>query len=259
MKKEVPIIFGIIILIFSIWLAISLSYKHFYEIMLIGLLFILYPITKKYFKTKILIQLYVLFAIIGGLIADLLIGPTIGELWYYNYTLIFEYVLLYLIIYPLGGLVMIMSFLYFLKNCKLKKPKKISTTPLKNIAILSLIISITFIILKYNYNLNYSGFWFGSFFCLFIIFAINYYSEKKNKTSFISILLTNPKPVIITSLLGTYINAFIHEYPNVFAQQWVYQNMIFQNIQFLNIPLAVLVGWIILTVFPMSAYYLVKK
>ncbi len=261
MKKENFIsICGILIIALSIWLATSLQYRHFYEFMLIGIFLVLYPSTRIFFTTKTFFILYAIFFVFGGLIEDLFFGIIIGEVWYYNYYSILEYASLYLIIYPIGGLVMIMSFLFFIKNYKIKRKRSsiFQTKLLGYLSLLSTLFVILFIVLKYYYNVIHSSFFIAAFSWLFISLFFNYVAAKRKRFPFINILLLNPKKIILATLFATYINAFLHEFPNLFAQQWVYQNLIFEETKFIGIPIIVLIGWLALTVFPVSAYYSIK-
>jgi len=63
------------------------------------------------------LSLYSLF-FLGGIIADLLLGISVTKLWYYNYHYYFEYIPLYFLIYPLGGIVMVQTFVFFSANYK---------------------------------------------------------------------------------------------------------------------------------------------
>jgi len=255
-KREFSMISaGVVILLLSLWLVFSLHYKHFYEVMLIGLFLILCPLTSKYF-TKRTFVILLLISILGGLVSDLLFGLILGEVWYYNYAHIWEYALLYLLVYPLGGFVMVMSFLVFIRDYKLKEDKSAPLNILKMLSILFIVLFAVFIFLKYAYHLPYSGFFIVTFFCFSLLLCLNYLSEKLFKFSYFRILLSNPQKVITATLLGTYINGLLHEYPNLFVDQWVYQNIIFQGITLLGVPVAVLIGWIVLTMYPVSAYYL---
>ncbi|UCD04055.1 MAG: hypothetical protein JSW73_00180 [Candidatus Woesearchaeota archaeon] len=252
---------GLFLLITSIYLAIRLKYNHFYEIMLVGLVLILYPVTKKYFDSKTILKLYFTFLILAGLLGDFVFGIIIGEVWYYNYSMVSEYILLYFLIYPVGGFVMIMSFLLFLGNSQLKNKRKVKFL---NEILLTLSSSFIFLVvifayLKHTSSFEYSGFFSFVFICLFLCIVFNYIPERKGKPSYLRILLNNPKKFIFATLLATYINALIHEYPNVFAQQWVYQNILFGDIKLIGIPVIVLVGWLVLTILPVSAYYAIKK
>ena len=263
-KRDISIVLGILILLFSLWLAFVEKYNHFYEIMLIGLVFILYPLTRNHFDKKTIIKLYLIFLVLAGIFGDFIFGITIGNVWYYHYSSLWEYALLYLLIYPLGGFVMIMSFLLFLGKKKTKSETKIYEKKLNILVLASSILSflavLFFIYLKYNFDVPYSGFFVAVFVWVLFSSIFNYVPKKKmNKISYLKLLLSNPKKVLFATFIGTYINALLHEYPNVFAQQWVYQNILFGDIKLFGVSVIVLIGWLALTIFPVSAYYALKK
>ncbi len=253
--NKLQTLLGTLLLFLSFYLSFIIHYNHFYEVMLLGIFLILYPFTKNKFNLNIYFKLYLFFFLITGLLADLIFGVLLGEVWYYNYNSIFEYILLYLFIYPFGGLVMIKSFLIFYKD-KTYSKVKIPLNYLKIGSLASFLILILFLLLKYLYNVKYSGFFLASFIWIFLFFYLNYLCEGQNRTSFIRILINNPKRTIFAILLGTYINAILHEFPNLYSNQWVYQNIIFENISLFGIPVIVLVGWLALTIVPVSAYFL---
>ncbi|MBI2650525.1 hypothetical protein HYX04_04375 [Candidatus Woesearchaeota archaeon] len=58
-------------------------------------------------------------------------------------------------------------------------------------------------------------------------------------------------------ILATLINAFIHEAPNIFAQEWVYA-IPYTNLKFLNIHIAVIAGWAILVAVPLITKRILK-
>ncbi|MEK6885465.1 MAG: hypothetical protein AABX17_00705 [Nanoarchaeota archaeon] len=258
LTKYLMTLIGILVVSISLFLAIFLKYNHFYEFLLIGLILILYPLTAKLFSKKNYLILYFLLFFIGGLLGDLIFGVLLGKVWFYNYSSTIEYILVYFLIYPLGGLVMIQSFLFFIRNKELKKDRMIDNRILLFLSILSLILCLFFIASKIIYNTPYSGFWLVGLFWIFISIYPNYLSEKKKGISYIRILLSNPKIIIVATIVSTYINAFLHEYPNLYANQWVYQNLIFPEVVFLGIPIVVLIGWLALSLFPVSLYYLVR-
>jgi hypothetical protein len=259
-QGKFSIVLGIMLALFSIFLAINFEYKHFYEIMLVGLAFILYPLTKQNFTRSLIFKLYFVFLIFGALISDLIFGIFVGEVWFYNYSSILEYLFLYLLIYPLGGFVMLMSFLFFLGkmevNLKIKK-EILGRKFFLSLSITSIILVFLFAFLKYRSSFHYASFFIAVFTWIFLILVFNL--KKDNKISYFNLLIKNPKAVILATLFATYINAILHEYPNVLAQQWVYQNILFGEIKLFGVSIVVLIGWLLLTIFPVSVYYYFKK
>jgi len=257
LKIKLSIITGLILIILSYYQAIILKYNHFYEFLLVGLFIILYQLTpKKLINKKFYLILYIIF-IFGGLITDLLLGLTISKLWYYTYSNIIEYIFLYILIYPIGGIIMIQSYL-ILKN-KFKKNIKKKKFNIKVLKIIGYILLIINFFLT-SINLFYPFDNFGKIFFItitgFVFFYLNYKSEKYSNLSYIGDLINNPKLFLTITILVSYSNAFIHEFPNTYAKQWVYNNWLFKNYYFLNMPSDVFfIGWIALTMIPISIYY----
>ena len=257
--KFAVLLFGFIVFVFSLFLAL-LECNHFYEFMLIGLFFVLYYPVSKSLNKKFYLSLYFLF-FGGGIIADLLLGILVTELWYYNYHYYFEYIPLYFLIYPLGGIVMVQTFIIFRTFLQTKQSKqeinKIDARILKILFFITLIFSSLIIFFDSMYGLEYFGFILYFLLTLSALFYFNYESEKSNK-SYLRCLLKEPKLYIFITLLTAYVNAFIHEFPNTFAKQWTYQNFPLNDTLILNIPIIVFfVGWIALAIIPISVYYYV--
>ena len=260
--KFLFLVVGIISLLTAFYLAFFLSFNHFYEFLLIGLFFVIFPFTIKYFNDfKLFTVLYLSFVVLG-LFIDLLIGLNLFELWYYSYSNLFEYLLLYTLVYPFGSFVMLGSFL--LGKSFIKTNKKSYTGNLK----IGLII-FTIILLALTAFLAVSGtlFTVGTWAVILAvsivilgIISINAFSEFLNAKSYAREFLKSPGKVALVTLFATYINAFLHEYPNIFAGQWVYTAYInpFFSTSVLGIPLLVLLVWPILTIAPVSIYFFWK-
>ena len=251
--------FGFTVFLFSLFLALA-KYNHFYEFTLIGLFLILYYFTLKLLNKKIYLALYFLF-FAGGLIADLLLGILITELWYYNYQRYFEYIPLYFLIYPLGGIVMVQTFVLFKSSLQTKQLEqeagKINAQIFKVLFFVTLVSSLLIVFFDLIYGLKYFGFILYFLLTLSAVFYFNYKSEKLDK-SYLHYLLREPKLYIFATLLTAYLNAFVHEFPNTFAKQWTYQNFPFNDVLFFDIPVTVFfVGWIALAIIPISVYYYV--
>ena len=92
---------------------------------------------------------------------------------------------------------------------------------------------------------------------LVIIFYFNYETARLKKDSFLGLLFAKNKSYLFIILLGSYAQALIHEVPNMFAKQWVYQDFPFMQIHILGLPVIAFLGWIILTAIPVSVYYFI--
>lgn len=246
----------------SLYFAFSLGFNHFYEFLLIGLFFILLPFTLRHFHSFRLFLVLYLSIIILGLFIDLLIGLSLFKLWYYSYSKLFEYLLLYTLVYPLGGIVMLQSFLLGKSFIKTKKTSGVNNlkTGLLISSIILLMIGIFSAVSKAYFVFSTWAVILAVLIVLFVIISINTVSEMINNQSYIRKLINSPVNIILVTLIATYVNAFIHEYPNIFAGQWVYTAYInpFLNTPILGIPLLVLLVWPTLMIFSISIYYLWK-
>jgi len=247
------LISGFIVFIISMFLAFFLKYNHFYEFMLVGLFLILFYLAKSLNK-KIYFKLYTIFIFLGLMVEFVI--QFIAKLWYYSYSSYLEYTLLIFLAYPLGGIVMVQTFVFF-RDIFIKKhdKKKINIQILKILGLIFLIITLLTVVFELRYGLLYSGF--VSFFTatLAAFFYINY---KSKQTSYLKCLIEKPASYIFITLLASYVNAIIHEFPNTFARQWAYQNFPLNHIMILNIPVVVFfIGWIGLTIIPVSVYFYV--
>jgi hypothetical protein len=259
-SNKIQLIIGTLLCTLSIYQAFILNYNHFYEFLLIGIYLILKIfVSEKNINKSIYIKLYII-GLILGIIGDLILGIYISELWYYTYSQIWEYILLYLLIYPFGGIVLIQSYFILKQRTKFKNNKV--NLKLKTIKILNaifIIITLILSIIIYLLDIRYIQLIHFGILSLVFFFTFTYYSEKKIKKSFLRDILENPKQVIVISSIVTYLNAIIHEYPNTIAKQWIYTNIPFQNITILDVPaILILCGWFILLYIPMASYYLFK-
>jgi len=260
--KIFPIATGFVLFLLSLYLAFFLGFNHFYEVLLTGLFLALFPFTKKHFVNfKLAMALYLSF-VASGLFLDLLVGLSVFKLWHYSYSNSFEYILLYTLVYPLGGFVALQSFLLcksFIKTENVARAHNLKTGIIIFTALLLLLIGILtaskahFSFTTWAVILTVSAIMFG-------IISINAVSEILNGKSYVRELIGSPQKVILVTFISTYVNAFIHEYPNVFAGQWIYTAYAnqFLNTPILGIPIFVLLIWPALVIVPVSIYYFLE-
>ena len=246
----------------SLHLSINLRYNHFYEFMLLGIFLFFVPLVPKgTMGERTYIMLYIMF-ILAGVVVDLFMGMMMANLWYYTYSSLIEYIVLYLMVYPIGGIVMVQNFLIF-KNLFTSNAKKWAVINLKTLKILTVFFIIFSIILfatEMGLGTPYLASFFSIIFTAFLI--LNYIAERpaylrgKKGISYIRILLESPKACILATLGTSYVHGIIHEVPNTFAMQWVYHGWPLKDFTILGLPgFGLLVGWVALTVVPVSAYY----
>lgn len=249
---------GLFLFASSLVLAFYFRYNHFYEFTLIGLSLILFKLTKKsLFTKKQFLLTYTLF-LIFGIILDL--ACQYFGFWKYSYQNIWEYLSLYFVIYPLGGIVMLQSYMFVLEKSHLRlkernfNRKKIF---LPILFLLPLMLAIG-LFLPIGYFLKFGLLSISSVIFL-SLFCADFITDRINENSYLRALRENLFSVGIVTLIATYANAFIHEFPNVFAKEWIYtiRTNTFLDIKILNILLLVWIGWILLSVGPVIIYYLI--
>ena len=250
---------GVVIVAAASISAIVWEYKHFYEFSLLGLVLLLAPsVPAGAFSGKRIARLYVLF-FGAGLVVDLLLGITITQSWYYNYSSVFEYIVLYTWIYPLGGFVMAQSYLVA------RRVFKASSTHEKHIDLkvfwiaFSIPAAVTIGSLIFKDQLIFSQ-WspiMAVSAALMLCAAAALRSELRGKRSYLRDLISAPWQTVLATLLATYINLPIHEYPNVYAREWVYvpATGTFLDSHIIGIAVLYWLMWPLLVVGSMSLYY----
>ncbi len=260
MQKKLSALVGTVLVIGAIILAEVYQFKHFYEILLVGLTMLVgSALTAKEIDRLLYYKLFLLFVPVG-FILDYVLGISVTHLWFYNYTNIYEYWLLYLLVYPLGGIVMLQSYLLFRKYIRVAPVSKL----LAGVGVV-FYLAVTYIIATTTYyswpNAKLSMVGTLGCFCVLGIAVFNVWSEIRHKKSYARELFTRFVPVMAATLCATYVNAFLHELPNVVARQWVYlpTSGTTLDVMILGIPFLVLVAWVFLTLLPVSLYYVLKK
>ncbi|MBI2032753.1 MAG: hypothetical protein HYT09_03880 [Candidatus Levybacteria bacterium] len=247
---------GIFLFSLSLILAFFYHFNHFYEFSLIGLFLIIsHFLEEPLFGKKETLVTYVSF--LGfGLFVDLL--SQFFGLWYYSYQNLWEYLLLYFVIYPLGGVVMLQSYILAKQKFGILRPKKIPRLFFWLFSLSTLIFLICVAISFSSIELPQWGLLFMVAFILFVGSIITNLSEFLYQRSYLRDFLEVPIKTFLVTLLVTYSNAFIHEIPNVFSRQWIYtvKTNSFLDIFLFGVPLIVWVGWIALSIGPVGFYYL---
>ena len=261
----VMIFLGVIILIASLILAISYKYNRFYSFLLVGLFMILkegYRLlkNKELMSLRVFTFLYFGVFLIFGIFGDLIFGLWICKLWSYpSYTLI-NYLNLYLLIYPLGGMVMVYSFalLEKLSGIKVKENKATYKVSIR-VSLILWLVGLVFLVLCFFTMPTYVGFFIYLFAGISAIGLMSYLTLLIRKDDLLERLFIKPIKYLILIIIVAYTQGFLHEYPNVFVKEWIYHNFPYENITFLGIPVTVLFfGWIALVVGPYMIFEFAK-
>lgn len=184
----------------------------------------------------------------------------------------FNQVLLYLIVYPVGGLSLVAMYRVFTiiyikefrnqRLFRLENPDKI----------LSIIIHMTFLLLPTSFFLPVVFYLTDSvnnlqehrliynLLALLILYEWGFFFDTvtlvyKGKPLLFDII-RGRKSTIFAWLTTAVLAAFLHEYINTYAYEWRYiaERMPISTVKIFNIPVTILLGWIFMTALCISAY-----
>lgn len=257
LKFSLPlIIVGSIVTVVSICLAVVMKFKSFYEVLLLGIIIFLFGFkSTRRISPRSYSYIYISFFVLG-LLVDLILGIGVFELWYYNYTSIIQYLLLYAWVYPAGGLTVVLLFILILDLLGFRLDKKKNNKFDFNDELLMVVVGIAGMAITVLYGLldsiNYLGLALFGLTQLGLFLILNVYAEKKKGFSLFYLLRVDKVRSIMAALVTVLVMVAIHEVPNTVAQQWVYTNIpLWPSI--LNVPLVVWVGWSVLFIVPMTS------
>lgn len=254
---------GMLLVILSIVLAVTIHFRHFYELLLLGQFLALRKSSAGKLHRLAYTRLYIVF-IGAGMMADLVMGRYIAGFWRYNNYHLADYVVLYAFTYPMAGIVMVQSFLT-VKQLPLKikdRPSRSHTLNSRQyvviIASLSVVLVESFVggLVSHDQGLMAYAYVLAALIaCLVMSFA----TALNNHGTLIDEVRGQPLRTLLALFTATYFNAFLHEIPNRFAQEWTYINFPLPGWHIFNIPAIILIGWPVLLVFPLSVYYWVRS
>lgn len=245
---RVQIVGGALLTALSLVAAFQYSYNHFYEILLAGLFLFLRGVKKTVTADRdLFLQTYIGFVFLG--IAGELIAGEIAGLWRYSYISPVEYGLLFLFVYPFGGLVVVQTFEILTEGVSQSDASRFFNP--------SVLFLLGLVLVAGSY-LSYQS---GTVFILqpLTVFGlavfVNALSEIRSGDSFQRRLDASTLENTTLLIAVTAIHAVVHEYPNVYAGQWDYIASPIMEIDLFGIPHLVLAGWLVLSVFPLSVFY----
>jgi len=259
----IEIISGSVLFILANILAFLYKYGAFYFLFLIGMFFILKGahsliVEKEFLSIRTFWQVYFIF-FMAGIVLDLLFVIGITKIWSYpSYSLI-NYFILYLIVYPFGGFVMIYSF-ELLEHFFGKKPRR------RRIALRHSLTFTLFLMILSFFGLVATIFYIDQFKMAFVFGfiilglwgALNFVVLKLVQNDLLEHVFSQTAKYLLLILVVAYSQGIFHEFPNVFAKEWVYANIPFMHLTFLGIPAVILfVGWLSLVLIPYSLFELV--
>lgn len=260
-KNWLTFIFGILLTCLALVLAYGYHYKHFYELLVVGLFLILVWLVGEHIAITEYKDMYKKF-FKAGLVGDLLLGVTLTGLWHYNFQHPWDYIPIYLVVYPFGGFVMVQC--YVLTKRWLSVGSKVQnrsrqfyarlTTAL---ATISLVLLPMAIIVGDRTRLLWSAVFLSV--ALYVLAAWSAQIRANGGSGLFDVIFSYPLRMLVVIVLVSYFNAFLHEVPNTVAHEWTYANMPLMSTQIFGIPILALIGWPILTLYPATVYYYVHS
>lgn len=275
MKKVRFLLFiiGIGLTLFGVFSAIKQSNVYWYSYFVVGV-FLVCDYVDYQFRGKSVLSsifdknyksfffLYVFFVVASIFIE--LFGRIIGKMWYYpNYNLVDHIIHVFLIAYPFGGLsaVALYQVVRDLSGRVFKhKPNyefldKFFEKTGNLLIILSIAILIFLAVYYICTNSKDTRFFILGVICLLGLDAANF---KINKKSIFSEIIAGNFSVIFSIIITAIVSGLIHEVPNTFSYEWVYQNIPFVSLKIWDVNILVLtLGWIFLTLISIIGYHLV--
>ena len=251
--------FGGVLVLAAIWLAVSYEFKHFYEALVVGLAVLQGAALGAAVSRRTYLISFAVFLLLG-LFGDLFGGVFLTRLWHYNYAHAWEYLPLYLIVYPVAGIVMFQSYALVRRLFTAKWEPTAKPAGKRQLVVLILATALLLLLTIWwmiadsvallSFNIAYITLLFAALFA--------YIARLQGKSSLVDDLRENPVAVGASLLAATYLNLLLHELPNTKAWEWVYSGVPWQGVQLLHIPIAVFPGWIALAVLPAAFLYAVR-
>ncbi len=283
-KSYTEILVGLLLFLLMTMLAVFLKFPYFYSLFVVGLFLLFDGLEHRLRKFSNLNSLRSGFNVRSAfifllfiLVTDLIAGQVVFKIWYYpHYTSVLNWILLYLVIYPIGGLSLLVMFRVFKilaskefrdeRFYLIKDPARwerilihvtfwtfplavflplvlFATGTLENVISSSLAYSVLSLFLLYQWV-----------FC-FDIVTFAYHGKP-----LIYDFLRGDKRVIIAIVVTGIVGATLHEVVNTFAYEWRYipERLPFIKGQLFGVPFTIFIGWVFMTAVCVAAYRMMK-
>ncbi|MEI6022914.1 MAG: hypothetical protein WCQ32_03705 [bacterium] len=271
-------IFGLILFIGSIISAILYGYPHFYTWFAVGSWLILDWVDYHKNKTSILgyfynhkhrITFFLFFFVstIAAFVIDYVYGVRLSKMWTWPAYSNIDFLRMYMIMnlaYIFGMYELYRVFHTYLKNHISSKHRLVFTIPSyieKIIAYTGTVVGIIFLILPFiswqhgwTYEMRYImllpflGMW---------LMSDSITTLNKGSSIFGEIIRGNMLHIVSLTLTGI-VATLCTEVVNLYAHEWVYNYMPFQQLNIFKIPVAVFIGWIPLILGVISLLNMIK-
>jgi hypothetical protein len=269
---------GCVLFFGSIIAAIFFSYPHFYTWFAVGSWLILdwidYHKNRKsilgYFynhKHRITFFSFFFLATLAAFLIDYIYGVRLSNMWEWPAYSSLDFVRMYTIMnvaYIFGMYELFRVIRTYLKPYISEHHRVSFTIKTKSRSILNIsgiIVGIIFLlipllswyvgsisIMKYLMFLPFVGMW---------LVSDNITSLLKGKSIISEVIRGNMLQILSLTLAGS-IATLVTEIINLYAHEWVYRFMPFENLQFFEIPIAVIIGWVPLVIGVISLLNMVK-
>lgn len=198
-------------------------------------------------RTRYFVLMYAVLLVIG-FVGDYLIGQQIAHLWRYPYyTTYFDWVRLYALIYPLGGLavlelVLFLGGIFRERLALLPKPHAPLTRPLNLLDhAIDGLVALSLVVMPVLYWLKISVPYAHLLVYVFLAWAAvatwQFAYHVRHGSHWVAIL--------VAALL---MSVFLHEIPNTAVFEWEYFSAPLLNMRLLSIPLWVVVAWYVIVI-----------
>ncbi len=212
--------------VFFFWLSLgALNYRH--------------ETTFWYFKNKlgVFLRFYTILFVVG-FISDYVIGQKMTDLWVYPYyTSLFDWVRLYAIIYPFGGLAVLelVFLLAVIFGEKIVFTKKLARLDHLVDWYLVIILAASLLLFLSSATLPAQAF-FAALYAIWVLTAtISLGRHLSHGIHWIAVLIGT-----------TLMSVLLHEIPNTAVFEWKYQNMPFLAQPIFEVPIFIILGWYVL-------------
>lgn len=280
MEIVVGLIFFVLM---TIW-AVFFNFPYFYSVFVVGLFLIFDGLEhrlKKFSNLDGVVSKFnprrIFVVLVFILVTDLIAGQIVFKVWYYPYyNSIFNWILLYLVIYPIGGLSLLVMFRVFkiiIDNQIEDQRFYIVKNPMRwekiliHITFWTLPISIVVPLLLFatgNLEIVMRSRILYSILALFLlyqwVFCFDIVTFAYHGKTLMYDFLRGEKKTIIALVITGLVGASLHEIVNTFAYEWRYvpERLPFSSEGILGVPFTIFLGWIFMTAVCVAAYRMFK-
>lgn len=264
--------------------AVFWEFPYFYSSFVVGL-FLFFDALEHHFRKATNLDVIlprmntrIIFMAFAALIlTDLILGQIVFRVWYYPYYKSFlNWIFLYVVIYPVGGLSVLALFRVIRlilsrelgeeRFFRIKSPGKTTKLWLHTTLYLfpASIVLIATLFFTGTIDLMMSNQIIYALVTLFIFYEWSFFFDVVTLAykgrPLLYDFLDGEKKTIVAILLTGVAATFIHEFVNTHAWEWRYvtARMPFTRLEIFQVPVALFVGWVFLAIFCVTFYRMAK-